>query len=94
MPAYASATVTVKDPEKLKVYLSQLPTTLAPFGGKLVCRGKVNKVLVGQANFQIQAVFEFADVQTAEAWYDSPAYQALIPNRDEALDGTIVVLEG
>ena len=93
MPAYVLATVAVKDPEKLQVYLSQLPSTLAPFGGKLVCRGKVAKVLEGSAGFQIMATFEFADVETADAWYQSDAYQALIPNRDKALEGTIVILQ-
>lgn len=93
MPAYVNATVTVKNPEKLQTYLSQLPATLQPFGGKMICRGKVNKVLFGQADFQILATFEFADVQTAENWYASSAYQALIPNRDEALEGNIVILE-
>ena len=40
------------------------------------------------------ATFEFPDVDTADAWYQSEAYQALIPNRDEAAGGTIVILQG
>ena len=94
MPAYVTATVSVKDPSKLQAYLTALPATLAPFGGKPVCRGKVSKALHGEAKYQILAVFSFADTATAEAWYQSDAYQALIPNRDEALGGEILVLEG
>ena len=94
MPTYVSANVIVTDPSKLKTYLDALPATLAPYGGTLVCRGKVVKSLFGQANFQLVATFEFADVQTAEDWYQSPAYQALIPNRDEAIQGSIVILQG
>ena len=92
MSAYASASVTVKDPAKLQNYLAALPETLAPFGGKLVCRGKVAKVLFGEPDFQLVATFEFADVETVEAWYQSDAYQALIENRDQAIEGSIVIL--
>ncbi|MAE04785.1 MAG: hypothetical protein CMH76_00460 [Nitrospinae bacterium] len=31
-------------------------------------------------------VIKFPDQVAAKAWYDSPEYQALIPNRDEAAD--------
>lgn len=94
MPAYVTANVTITDPAKLKVYLSKLPATLEPFGGKLICRGKVVKSLLGEPNFQLVATFEFADVDTADAWHQSAAYQELIPNRDEAAEGTIVILQG
>ena len=94
MPAYVSANVIVKDQAKLGTYLSELPATLKPFGGKLICRGKVAKALLGEPQFQLMATFEFADVETADAWYQSAAYQALIPNRDEAAEGTIVILQG
>lgn len=94
MPTYVHATVTVKNPEKLQVYLSKLPATLAPFGGKPVCRGKAVKALHGSADFHIMATFEFADQDKAEAWYNSAAYQALVPNRDKAIDGQIVIVQG
>ena len=94
MPTYVTATVKVKDPEKLQIYLSQLPSTMAPFGGKPVCRGKAVKALHGSADFHIMATFVFADQDKAEAWYNSDAYQALIPNRDEAIDGQIVIVQG
>ncbi len=93
MPAYVSASVIVKDPNKLKIYLEALPATLQPFGGRPVARGKVSQILQGSNDAHIQAVFEFADAAAANAWYQSDAYQALIPNRDEALEGSIVILE-
>ena len=59
MPTYLSAIVTVKNPEKLKEYISQVPATMAPFGAKLVFRGKVQTVLAGDGKHQIEAIFEF-----------------------------------
>jgi uncharacterized protein (DUF1330 family) len=42
---------------------------------------------------QIEAMFEFPSAHAIDAWYASDAYQALIPNRDEAATVTIVVLD-
>ena len=93
MATLMSATVRVKDPQKLKVYVSQVGATMAPHGGKMVARGKVAKQLNGEVKHQIEALFEFPSADAVDAWYASDAYQALIPNRDEAGDVTIVVLD-
>ena len=94
MPVYLSAIVTVKNPEKLKSYISQVPATMAPFNAKLVCRGKVQKVLAGEGKHQIEAVFEFESAEAIEQWYQSPAYQALIPVREDGASMTISILDG
>ena len=94
MPTYLSAIVTVKNPEKLKEYISQVPATMAPFGAKLVCRGKVKSVLSGEGKHQIEAVFEFESAAKIQEWYQSAAYQALIPTREEGASMTISILEG
>ena len=93
MATMMSATVQVKDPEKLKVYVSQVGATIAPHGGKMIARGKVTKQISGEVNHQIEALFEFPSADAIDAWYASDAYQALIPNRDEAAYVTVVVLE-
>ena len=93
MATLMSATVQVKDPEKLKIYVSQVGATMAPHGGKMVARGKVSKQLSGEVKHQIEALFEFPSAEAVDAWYESDAYQALIPNRDEAAYVTAVVLD-
>ena len=92
MATLMSATVQVKDPEKLKVYVSQVGATMAPHGGKMVARGKVAKQINGHVTHQIEALFEFPSAEAIDTWYASDAYQALIPNRDEAADVAIRVL--
>ena len=94
MPTYLSAIVTVKNPEKLKEYISQVPSTMAPFGAKMVCRGKVKAVLAGEGKHQIEAIFEFESSAKIEEWYQSDAYQALIPVREEGASMTLSILEG
>ena len=92
MSAYVSAKIQVKNPEKLKEYISQVPATMAPYGGTLVCRGKVSKTLLGQATHQIEAVFGFPSEEAINEWYNSDAYQAIIPIRDEGCTGEITIL--
>ena len=93
MATLMSATVQVKDPEKLQVYVSQVGATMAPHGGKMVARGKVAKQRSGEVKHQIEAILEFPSPEDANAWYESDAYQALIPNRDEAAYVTLVMLD-
>ncbi len=91
--AILSVTIQVKNSEKLKEYVSQVPMTMKPFGAKMLVRGKVQKILSGTYHHQIEAVFEFPSVAAIENWYASDAYQALIPIRDEAAHMNIVILE-
>ena len=94
MPAYLSAIIMVKNPEKLKEYISQVPATMAPFGAKLIYRGKVQSILAGEGKHQIEAVFEFESAERINAWYKSDAYQALIPAREAGANMIISILEG
>ena len=91
--ALLSVTIQVKNPEKLKEYISQVPATMKPFGAKMLARGKKQKVLNGDCQHQMEAVFEFPSAESIDSWYTSDAYQALIPLREEATHMNIVVLE-
>ena len=92
MPALLSVTIKVKDPERLKEYISQVPPTMAPFNAKMLSRGKLSKTLNGEFKHQIEAVFEFPSEAALDDWYASDAYQALIPLRNEVCDMTLAVL--
>ena len=92
MSAFLSVTVKVKNQEKLKQYIGQVPATIAAHGGEKVSRGKVAKVLAGEADYQICAVFRFPSVDAIDGWYNSSEYQKLISLREEASEMTILVL--
>ncbi len=93
MATLVSGTVQVKDPAKLSVYVSKVGATLVPYGGKMLARGKVVKKFSGDVKHQIEAILEFPSPEEATGWYESEAYQALIPNRDEAATVTLVMLD-
>ena len=93
MAAYLIALGKVNDPVKLQEYGAAALPTLAAFGGTPLARGKVTNVLAGQHNATNALIAKFADADTAHKWYNSPAYQALIPLRDSALEPTFIVIE-
>lgn len=40
------------------------------------------------------AIIEFPDVDAAQAWYHSPAYQAILPLRTNNIDGSALIVKG
>jgi uncharacterized protein (DUF1330 family) len=93
MSAFMIFHVTVNDPEKFQVYGQSVGPTLPPFGGSVAKRGKMVNVMAGSHDRKNVAILTFPDHASAEGWYNSPAYQALIPNRDEAADMTSICYE-
>ena len=55
-------------------------------------RGKIRS-LVGGFAADSCLVVKFADAAALDAWYHSPAYQALVPLRDEVMEPNFLVLE-
>ncbi len=93
MAAYVIAFVKVKDPQKMQEYAAQAGGTFAAFGGTPMIRGKVVEVLAGTHGGQASLTIKFPDAKSAHDWYHSPAYQALIPLRDQAAEPTFFVVE-
>ena len=90
MSAFIIATVTVKRPEKFAEYGKRAGASMAPFGGEVLQRGKLNAVLAGAAHHVVAAVITFPDQKSLAAWHASAEYQAIIPLRDEAADITLI----
>jgi uncharacterized protein (DUF1330 family) len=78
--------ITVKDAEKWAQYRAQVPATLAPWGAELLFRGTANRTLGGQHTHTDTVVIRFPDQAAVDGWYQSTAYQALIPLRQQAAD--------
>mgnify|MGYP001560973320 CR=1 FL=1 len=75
-------------------YLEGIDATLAPFDGKFVVHGAGNKrVLEGTFSDDV-IMLAFPDRRNAEAWYASPAYQAILPLRTRNSDGDVLLIDG
>jgi len=91
--AYVIGHISVKDAEKWAAYRSAVPATLAPWQAELVLRGTLTEVLSGSHAHSDTVVIRFPDRASVDGWYQSAAYQALIPLRSAAADLDLVVFE-
>lgn len=94
MAAYIIGDVRIENPERYKDYAAHTESTLEPFGGQFVVRGGASTVLEGEWQPNRLVVIEFPSAQAAKDWYASDAYQAIIPIRQEASTGSLVLVEG
>lgn len=91
--AYLVGQVTIKNPDKWAEYTRQVPGTLAPWGAELVFRGKQAAALSGASPHTDIVVIRFPDLAALNQWFSSPAYQALIPVREQAAEVLLLSYE-
>ena len=74
-------------------YLERIDATLEPFGGRFIVHGGPVDVREGESPGTV-IVIEFPDRERATAWYDSPAYQEILPLRTRNADGVAILVDG
>jgi uncharacterized protein (DUF1330 family) len=93
-PGYVVAEVAIHDTDVFtKEYAPKLPATLQPYGGRFLVAGGKLTALEGDVP-QRFVIIAFDSVEKARAWYDSPAYQELVPVRQRASKTTLFIAEG
>ena len=94
MPAYAIANLTNVDLNaEVARYIATIDETLVPFDGRFLVHGKQPEVIEGSwADWTV--IIAFPDLERAHAWYDSPAYQEILPLRTENSEGATIIVEG
>jgi uncharacterized protein (DUF1330 family) len=90
MTAYVVVLASPKDADKMQEYGSAAGKTLASFGGEIAAGGPC-KTLYGENPHGRIVVLKFPDTDAANDWYNSDAYQALLPLRKEAMDAVFVL---
>lgn len=94
MKGYVLAFIDVKDPRSYAPYAAGVPATIAAHGGKYLIRNGAKELLEGALPADRLVVLEFPSVVQARTWYESPEYQALVPIRQDASKGSLVIVEG
>ena len=95
MAAYIMALIDVKDQEAyVESYAKHTPPILAKYGGKGLVRTNDVEGLEGTGIPGRVVVMEFSDMESARNWYNSEEYQALVPLRQAAADGKLILVEG
>lgn len=86
--------ITVKDAAKWAEYRNQVPATLAPWQAELLFRGQKLAVLGGEHRHTDTVVIRFPDADAVNGWFNSAAYQALIPLRMAAAEVDLISFTG
>ena len=92
-PAYVFAELEVTDPATYQKYSAKVPETLAPFNGHFIVRGGKTQAVEGEAPKRL-VVIAFDSAEKARGWYDSPAYQAILPMRINSAKTRLFIVEG
>jgi uncharacterized protein (DUF1330 family) len=74
-------------------YLERIDATLAPYGGRFIVHGGPADVREGSSPGDV-IIIEFPDRVHAARWYESPAYQAILPLRTNNSVGTVLLVDG
>lgn len=72
---------------------TSVSTVLDPFGGGFVVHGAEVEVREGEwPGYPV--VIGFPGIEQARAWYDSDAYQEILPLRTRHITGDVILVEG
>jgi len=94
MTAYVIAQLTVTDPAGFEAYRRAAPSVVEAHGGRFLVGGNTVARLEGEPERARVIVLEFPSKASAEAFYNSSDYQQILPLRQNAATGTVVVVEG
>lgn len=88
--AYVIGHISILDEARWAEYRSKVPATLEPWGAELMLRAKAAAVLGGSHRHTDVVVIRFPDLAAANGWFNSAAYQALIPLRNTAAEVDLI----
>ncbi|GAA1523775.1 DUF1330 domain-containing protein [Actinomadura kijaniata] len=74
-------------------YKEKVEVALRPFSGRFIVRGGQLEVREGVWPGDVVLV-EFPSMEQARGFYDSAAYQEILPLRTDHLDGDLIIVEG
>jgi uncharacterized protein (DUF1330 family) len=94
MPAYLIAEVDVTDPVAYDEYRKLTPGAVAAYGGRFIVRGGTVESKEGGWNPARLVVVEFASMDQARKFYDSPEYAPALAIRTRASKSRLVLVEG
>jgi len=94
MPAYLIAEVDVADTAAYEEYKKLTPGAVAAYGGKFIVRGGTVDSKEGGWKPARLIVVEFASMEQARKFYDSPEYAPALAIRLKAAKSRLVLVEG
>jgi len=93
MAAYFIAQYVVNDPKLYREYQIDAGTTIQQSGGELVAFDVAAETIEGTPPGPQTVIVKFESPEAAKAWYESPAYQAVVGKRLAATSGFAVIAQ-
>jgi uncharacterized protein (DUF1330 family) len=93
-PGYVIAEVEVTDPVTFQKYVEKASQIVASFNGHFLVLSSNVQALEGEPPKGTVVVIGFDSVQKAREWYDSPAYAAIRPFRQNSTKSRLFIVEG
>lgn len=94
MPAYLIAEIDVTDNAAYEGYRKLTPAAIAAYGGRFIVRGGAVETREGGWAPARLVVVEFASMEQARKFYDSPEYAPALAIRKAAARSRLVLVEG
>jgi len=91
LAAYFIAQFVVNDPKLYREYQVAAAPTIQASGGEVVAFDVAAETLEGSPPGPQTVVVKFESTDAAKAWYQSPAYQAVVGKRLAATKGFAVI---
>jgi len=93
MAAYIIAQIDVKNDEAYSGYASQTLDIAMKYGGRFLAKGGGAEQIEGEGRSR-NVIIEFANVDAAKRFYNSPEYQAVLPIALSNSEREMVIVEG
>ncbi|WP_263169967.1 DUF1330 domain-containing protein [Streptomyces sp. SCSIO ZS0520] len=94
MTVYAIAHLQPAPPnEEVFRYIERIQATMDPYQGRFLVHGAEVEVVEGSWPGKI-VIIAFPDGERARQWYDSPAYQEILPLRTRNIPGDVILVPG
>ena len=93
MAGYFVANYKITNQAGYQEYLAAVGPILTAHGAERVVVDRACELLEGSAG-QVAVVLRFATKAAAQAWYQSPEYQAIVHLRTDSTEGVGVIAEG
>jgi uncharacterized protein (DUF1330 family) len=94
MPVYVVAQGRIENRDMLDEYVAKALPTIRSGGGRVLAFDESPEVVEGEVEHPRTVILEFPSREVFRAWYDSDAYQAILPLRLESTPGTLIVVNG
>ncbi len=94
MAAYILVDNRILDQEDFNDYIEKIPQVLAAHGGQYLARGGATRVVEGDYAPERIVVMEFASLEQAESFVNSPGYAELSVIRNRSTNTSTIIVDG